>query len=739
MDIKFTKIKFQNRFDSSFESFEKNNVITFSELGFINIYAPNGVGKSSLAKTLNNNINAEYEYEYKSMRFDEKSETNPIMVIEDFFLRNIATRVNEQLSDYILGSKIKEELELEKQLNDVVVNFRNDMISYIKNEYNIKTKKSNLCTYFSNYNLVNFIKSLANSHDQGKEYNVEKILKLSNSLELNEEKDYDDMKYKYVKLNIEGKNSIINSILNFNVNNLKKIKGLKKLELNNEAIEILNKHKEIKTCIFEECHTLSDDVKEKLEENRDSIMNQLNEEEKVVVNDILQIENNPFNMKELFNTCFEIGNFEAIINLQKEIKLLISQIENEIIKTIYEKLKNMKIHELYDKICAIRNEKLILTEDDAVLLKNIIENCINKSVQLERDNNQNIIFKIGNSEIIGKERQELPLSTGEQNFISLYFDLLAAKNSEKNIIIIDDPISSFDSIYKNKIMYAIIKILAQKKKVIILTHNIETIKLMQYQCKNCFNLYLLKNEPNGENGFIKINKRRSNRDELEDMELMLEIKNIIDLFRNENFYSRIKNKKQFLISVMPFIRSYCNILSDKHEIYKEICKAMHGYENGRIDINKIFFDIFGVKVLNCDYEVDIDEILKIEIDNEIIDESKYPLLNRTMVHNFNYLQLRILVEKTLYNYAPNKVNWNRNPSLHLIIENCLKENLILKNILISKKTLLNEFNHFDYDMCLFMPSLDISDNKLKEEKKSIENVCTEINRMPKKYKNKYRI
>ena len=36
--------------------------------------------------------------------------------------------------------------------------------------------------------------------------------------------------------------------------------------------------------------------------------------------------------------------------------------------------------------------------------------------------------------------------------------------------------------------------------------------------------------------------------------------------------------------------------------------------------------------------------------------------------------------------------------------------------LTSKKTLINEFNHFEYDMCLFMPSLDISDNKLKEEK-----------------------
>ena len=46
--------------------------------------------------------------------------------------------------------------------------------------------------------------------------------------------------------------------------------------------------------------------------------------------------------------------------------------------------------------------------------------------------------------------------------------------------------------------------------------------------------------------------------------------------------------------------------------------------------------------------------------------------------------------------------------------------------LISKKTLLNEFNHFEYDMCLFMPSLDISNNKLNEEKDSIIKICNEI-------------
>lgn len=319
------------------------------------------------------------------------------------------------------------------------------------------------------------------------------------------------------------------------------------------------------------------------------------------------------------------------------------------------------------------------------------------------------------------------LSTGEQNFISLYFDLLSAKNSDKEIIIIDDPISSFDSIYKNKIVYSIIKVLANKKKVIILTHNINTIKLMHHQYKNCFNLYLLNNEKDGDNGFIQINKKEQSSGTLQDMDFMLEIKNVISFFKNQEINTDLKDKEQFLLSLIPFMRSYSNLLLSD-DIYKKLCKLMHGYENDKVDINEIFKKLFDVDLLQSQYEINVEDILQIDIKDEIIDKTKYPILNRTLYHNLNYLKLRLLVEHTLYNTDTNKMDWTKYPTLHNIIEKYLKNNIDLKNKLLSKKTLLNEFNHFEYDMCLFMPSLDISDNKLIEEKNSIIEICSEINK-----------
>ena len=51
---------------------------------------------------------------------------------------------------------------------------------------------------------------------------------------------------------------------------------------------------------------------------------------------------------------------------------------------------------------------------------------------------------------------------------------MKAKKSDMPVVVIDDPISSFDSIYKNKIVYAIVKILHNKKRI-VLTHNTDLI------------------------------------------------------------------------------------------------------------------------------------------------------------------------------------------------------------------------------------------------------------------------
>jgi len=247
--------------------------------------------------------------------------------------------------------------------------------------------------------------------------------------------------------------SIIKTIVEFDTSNFNKISGFKKIDIDNDAIKILEKHKDITTCIFEETHILPDNIKEQLEKNKETIVNQLTSKQKEITDKILELDNNnPLHIKDIFNSAFEKGEIEEIEKLIEEIKLTIFQIQNEISKYIIKLIQENKLKELYWELKELLDKKVELAEEDEILLKNIIENCLNKEVKIERDSNKNIIFKLNNTDIIGKSRQELPLSTGEQNFISLYFELLAAKNSEKDIIIIDDPISSFDSIYKNKII-----------------------------------------------------------------------------------------------------------------------------------------------------------------------------------------------------------------------------------------------------------------------------------------------
>lgn len=727
MDIVFKKLKVDNRFDKSFENWTTNNVISFSNEGFIDIYAPNGVGKSSLARALNNESKSEYEYEYNGKQYTEKSKESPILVIDDFFFRNIATRDNEKLSDYILGSQIAKELELKEKIETSTKKVKDDIISYLKKEYNIKSKDSCLCGYIKNDSLKKFINSLSNAQDKGKNYSVDNLIKLTSEFVMNENKKIDSNKFNYIKDNIGGKESIIKSIVDFDTNNIKLIQGFSKLDINNDAINILNKHNGITKCIFEDKHVLPDDIKEQLENNKNLIIKQLDDGQKKIVNTIFELGDNPFNIKDIFNSSFELGDSANVEKLITEIKEIILQIENEIIKKYIQLVKDTELEKDYSEYNKIIEKKIELSEDDELLLKDIVENCINKKVKLTRDDSKNIIFTIEDTNFIGKSRQELPLSTGEQNFISLYFDLLSAKNSDKEIIIIDDPISSFDSIYKNKIVYSIIKVLANKKKVIILTHNINTIKLMHHQYKNCFNLYLLNNEKDGDNGFIQINKKEQSSGTLQDMDFMLEIKNVISFFKNQEINTDLKDKEQFLLSLIPFMRSYSNLLLSD-DIYKKLCKLMHGYENDKVDINEIFKKLFDVDLLQSQYEINVEDILQIDIKDEIIDKTKYPILNRTLYHNLNYLKLRLLVEHTLYNTDTNKMDWTKYPTLHNIIEKYLKNNIDLKNKLLSKKTLLNEFNHFEYDMCLFMPSLDISDNKLIEEKNSIIEICSEINK-----------
>ena len=360
---------------------------------------------------------------------------------------------------------------------------------------------------------------------------------------------------------------------------------------------------------------------------------------------------------------------------------------------------------------------LTLETEDICYIQEVINENIEKKIILERDNkNHEIQIKIDNQLLLETDREELNLSTGEQNFISLSFELLKARNVKEEIVIIDDPISSFDSIYKNKIAFAIIKFLEGKKQI-ILTHNTEVIKLLEYQQRGCFNLYMLNNIESELNGFIHINKEEQN--------LLLNLNELIDFFRCD-VYNFIKNEKLFMISVVPFMRGYANIIGDSIA-YKKLSKLMHGYEKGRTNVtiiyNKLFKDKEKVKKINNKYSLSVQDILNIDIsETEIIDSNKYPLLNRTLYHSIVYLYLRLYVEYNLVNLYIND-DIPENYMLAQIIRDSFKgnnqEQINQRVFFNSRKTLLNEFNHFEGNMNIFQPAIDISDDSLKKEKQSI--------------------
>ena len=339
---------------------------------------------------------------------------------------------------------------------------------------------------------------------------------------------------------------------------------------------------------------------------------------------------------------------------------------------------------------------------------------MDKKIAVRRDDNKNIKILLEEKEFLGKDRGELPLSTGEQNFLSLCFEFLKAKNSPQKIIVLDDPISSFDSIYKNKVVFAMVKMLENKPRI-ILTHNIDLLRLLDSQYKNSFKLYLLNNTDGENNGFIALSK--------DEQSMLINLQELLNTFRHTIFDS-IKSTEMYLSSMIPFMRGYATIIDDKDSIEK-LTELMHGYKTKSIDIAEIYYRLFGddgKSILPLSFKISVSDLLNRTVDGvTIVDKSKYPLLDKTLRHSFTYLFLRLLVEKTLIDKYG--IDTEKYKQLGAIINQAFKDDDVdsIRNRvrLTSKKTLINEFNHFEGNLSIFQPAIDITEKALGAEKTNI--------------------
>lgn len=711
--ITFSKIENKNIFTSDFSPFVLNNEICFSHTGIAVLYGPNGTGKSSLAKVLSGERGTTLSCEYDGNIYSEASRL--FYVINDQNNRNI---IKGETKDFLLGDDIRREYELEENIDSLYKEIIEDLRKSLKTEFLISAKSNPLISLISDDNLKIIIQDFVNNQSKGKNTSIDSFISMIKSLTTSDlDSDFDETRWAYFVNEYSDRDSLLNKILKLIEPNLIQVSETDKIEQNTVALDVLKKFPNIKTCIV--CDSTDIDAEKlykKKEENRQRIIDSLTEQLKDVINIIINLskEYDPFNIKRSVLDAIDKGDFNIIDALQTSIKKYYKYFEIKIVSVFLNNTKYTTLSNDYEEYKSLISKELTIDDDDIVYLQDIVSTSMHKQINIVRTNNRHIQILLGDNEFIEKERQELPLSAGEQNFLSLSFELLKAKNSNKPIIVLDDPISSFDSIYKNKIIYSIVKTLEGKSRI-ILTHNTDMIRLLEGQYNHSYYLYILNNTPDENNGFIRISAK--------EQKMLISIPDLLNTFREE-IYDHIKNTEMFLLSMIPFMRGYAAIKGSK-ECVDSLTELMHGYKTNSVDLVKIYLDLFGEKgktTLPNELIVNVDSIIEKSVDTiTIVDRQVYPTLDKTLHHSFTYLVLRLLVEKTLVEKF--NINTEENNKLGAIIDKAFPrsdvDNMRKRIRLTSKKTLLNDFNHFEGNLSIFQPAIDITNKALSEEKTAI--------------------
>ena len=207
------------------------------------------------------------------------------------------------------------------------------------------------------------------------------------------------------------------------------------------------------------------------------------------------------------------------------------------------------------------------------------------------------------------------------------------------------------------------------------------------------------------------------------------------LFQNKNneLIEVIHNKRQFLMAMIPFMRGYAHICLDPDDYYGQLSNIMHGYGNGSLDVIPIYNSLFE-NVFDGTEIISVTDILNINCNNlNILDKTCFPLLADTLEQTLIYYHLRMKVEKELVDIF--SIQTDDMTMLNQIIQRAFRCRTTDPNFermrefrvfFTSRKTLLNEFNHFEGNMNIFQPAIGITKSALQKEIAEIEAKLIEI-------------
>lgn len=172
-----------------------------------------------------------------------------------------------------------------------------------------------------------------------------------------------------------------------------------------------------------------------------------------------------------------------------------------------------------------------------------------------------------------------------------------------------------------------------------------------------------------------------------------------------------------------------------HDYYGKLSSIMHGYSNSSIDITPIYKEFFGYD-FSEQIIISTADILSIDPNTvHIFNPDHYPLLAETLRQTLIYYYLRMKVEKELVNIFQLSFRENDPITLNDIIQRAFRaspsdldyaDKRAFRVFFSSRKTLLNEFNHFEGNMNIFQPAIDIEADALRKEINDIERKLSEV-------------
>jgi len=718
MTLSFRKIVRHNIFSPEFADLQSENIVEFPMSGIAVVYGPNGIGKSSLAAVLAREAGSAYKVILDETEVTSEGEYNPFHVINDQNGRNV---IQGSTEDFILGDNIRREYELKNTIDTGFYELFNDYLATkLKTDYGISKKAARLISYVEHEKIREYVSDLANNRSKGSQIDRAEFLGTISAVRPTEPVDHDEAKLSFVIRDLGNQQSVIAALVDTLDKSITLGTAVARVEETSDAVALLRKYDYLSECIV--CDTPIDRLSllERKEADRVKYVGSLDDNVKAMLEVVRKqlMADDPFEIKRIISECARLDTVEPLSELVAELKEYANIAGQNVIDLFAECLEGRKLSSAFKEYETIVQEKPALTDEDVLFIERFVNDCIDKQIELRRDENNNLELLLGDRPFLNKERSELRLSNGEQNFISIAFELLKAKKVDAPIIVLDDPISSFDSIFKNKIIYAISKFLEGKSQI-LLTHNTDLVKLLEHQKSGSFNLYILNNTNGEQNGFFPINHNEQG--------LLLYLSRVVEFLRNDA-PSYVKREREFLISLAPFMRSFAHI-AGRQDIKNNLTSIMHGFGDATVNLSDVYRELFDTGGFPQKCVLSVDDIIAMEPDaTEIVDPIEYPLLNRSLRHVFTYLWLRLRVEDTLARKFD--INFRKHDQLTRIINKAFNgsgdSDIGHRVFLLSRKSLLNEFNHFEQDLNLFQPALDITDTALRKEKHDILAFLSEI-------------